>query len=144
MVGQSRRCKLWRGEVWRVWSGLGSRGGACLGVAVLGKLGPGSHGLLRLVMASLVKTRLGKAVGVLHVEARCSMSRQIVEWRVMLRQSCLGSASRVVAWQSRQVPTRQGESSFGAARQSRHGNHQLSERRQYASIYKQVFISQWI
>ena len=98
MAGQSRRCKSWRGEFWRILSGLGSRGGACLSMAVLGKLGPGSHGLLRLVMACLVKTRLGKAVkalrgmsrlsevmlvrarlskaaGVWHVEASCSMSR---------------------------------------------------------------------
>ena len=99
---QSRRCKLWRGGFWRALAGLGSLG---LARSVLERrrgVSSGSHGLLRLVMASLVKTRLGKAVkvlrgmsrlseerlvrarlskavGVWHVEARCSMSRQIVE-----------------------------------------------------------------
>ena len=102
MALQSRWCKLWRGEFWRVLAGLGSLG---LARSVLERrrgVSSGSHGLLRLVVASLVKTRLGKAVkalrgmprlseerlvkarlnkavGVWHVEARCSMSRQIVE-----------------------------------------------------------------
>lgn len=62
----------------------------------------------RLSEERLVRTWLGKAAGVWHVEASCSMSRQIVEWRVMSRQSCLGSASREVAWQSRQGQKRQG------------------------------------
>ena len=95
---QSRRCKLWRGEFWRALAGLGSLG---LARSVLERrrgVSSGSHGLLRLVVASLVKTRLGKAVkvlrgmsrlseerlvrarlskavGVWHVEARCVMLR---------------------------------------------------------------------
>ena len=92
---------MWRGEFWRVLAGLVSLG---LPRSVLERrrgASSGSHGLLRLVVASLVKTRLGKAVkalwgmsrlseerlvkarlskavGVWHVEARCSMLRQIV------------------------------------------------------------------
>ena len=115
---------MWRCEVWRALAGLGSLG---LARSVLERrrgVSFGSHGLLRLVVAGLVKARLGKAVkalrgmsrsseerlvrarlgkavGVWHVEASCSMSRRTSEWRVVSRQSCLGSASRVVAWQSR-------------------------------------------
>lgn len=62
LVGQSRWCKLWRGEVWRVLAGLGS------------------HGLLRLGLSRLVKTRLGKAVKVLR-----GMSRLIEERLVRAR-----------------------------------------------------------
>ena len=65
------------------------------------------RGMSRQSEERLVRARLSKAAGVWHVEARCIMLRRISEWRVMSRQSCLGSASRVVAWQLRQVRLRQ-------------------------------------
>jgi hypothetical protein len=57
------RGKLWCCEVWRVLAGLGKA------VKVL-------RGMSRLSEARLVRARLSKAVGVWHVEARCSMLRQ--------------------------------------------------------------------
>ena len=54
----------------------------------LGKAVKVLRGMSRLSEERLVRARLSKAVGVWHVEARCSMLRQIVEWRVMSRQSC--------------------------------------------------------
>lgn len=51
-VRQSRRCKFWHGEVWRVWSGLGSQGFAghvtvARGEAGQSTVGQGSRGLAR-------------------------------------------------------------------------------------------------
>ena len=59
LVGQSRWCKLWRVEVLRVLAGLGS------------------HGLLRLGMSRLVKTRLGKAVKILRGMSRLNEERLV-------------------------------------------------------------------
>lgn len=82
-------------------------------------------------MASFVEARSSKAV-----EARSEAAKH-----GLARQSCLGSASCVVAWQSGCV-----ESRFGMARNGRavtaRETIDKSERRQYASIYKQIFISQ--
>lgn len=85
----------------------------------LGKAVKVLRGMSRMSEERLVKARLGKAAVVWYVEARCSMLRQIVEWRAMLRQSCLGSASRVVVWQSRQVQMRQSMDWRGGAVEAR-------------------------
>ena len=49
---QSRRCKLWRGEVWRVWPGLGSRGLARRGGVQYVAANHGMAGRVKAVEAS--------------------------------------------------------------------------------------------
>lgn len=107
-----------RGTVWFIWAGRVSAGRvmsmqgmsrqSCLGTVrrgavMFGEVRQSRRGGAGLVMASLVKTRLGEAV-----EARSEVARHGLVW--------IGSHGM--------------------------GNHQLSERRQYASIYQQIFISQ--
>ena len=91
-----------RGEALRGQSGRGSLG---LPRSVLERrrgVSSGSHGLLRLVMASLVKTRLGKAVKVLRGMSRLCDVR-------------LGRAR-----QSRRVAVCRGESWNGGSCQGSH------------------------
>ena len=65
-VRQSRRCKLWRGEFWRVWSGLGSQGFAGhvtveRGEAGQSTVGKGSRGLARRGEVQYVAANRGMA-----------------------------------------------------------------------------------
>ena len=79
-VRQSRRCKLWRGEFWRVWSGLGSQGFAGhvtveRGEAGQSTVGKGSRGLARRGEVQYVAANRGMAghgsqVGASPVTAR--------------------------------------------------------------------------
>lgn len=78
-----------RGEALRGQSGRGSQGDASSGTVRSGAFWRGSHGLLRLVMASLVKIRLGEAVKVLR-----GMSRLSEERLGRVRQSGLGTSRR--------------------------------------------------
>lgn len=89
------RGKLWRCEAWRVLAGLDGA------VKAL-------RGMSRLSEERLVKAWLGEAAGVWHVEVGCSMSRRIMEWRVMSRQS-------------RRVESMRRDASYGLAGQSRRG-----------------------
>ena len=81
MVGQSRRCKLWRGDVWCVWPGLGSQGFAGhvtveRGEAGQSTVGQGSRGLARRGEVQYVAANHGMAGRVKAVTARATHTNQ--------------------------------------------------------------------
>lgn len=111
---QSRRCKLWRGEVWCGWPGLGSRGEVHYVAA--------SRGIAGHVKA--VMSRFGFVWCGVAVEASCGEVWRCKVWRVMARQSRQVQMRQSMDWRGGAVKASSGkvgcvESRFGMARNGR-------------------------